>query len=98
MTRTPGEIALAHQMNMKRILYLPIIFALFLTPGLAQNADGVLDTSSGFPVQIILNKVVQAPALTHRNIFILVEAQYFTADNIKKLFTGLPAKSFFMLS
>jgi ankyrin repeat protein/WD40 repeat protein len=56
------------------------------------NDEWVLNTSYGFPVRIAFNDEIHAPAGDRREIFIFIEAQHFTPENIRKLFTSLAAE------
>ena len=61
--------------------------------GRKQEAKWEYNESYGVPVRIALNDVVyysfgdRKPM--RREIFILIDAQYFKPDNLKTLFTGL---------
>jgi len=53
------------------------------------KGEWVQDNKLGFPVWTAANYVIDAPALSHRHVYMLVESQNFTEQNILKLFTSL---------
>lgn len=48
------------------------------------NQEEILNTALGFPFQIVLNSV-RGEFYIHRGIFLLIEAEYFTRENIEKV-------------
>lgn len=56
------------------------------------NEEWKLVNSSGFPVWIASNFVIDAPALSHRHIYLLIDCKDFTEANIRTVFTSLAAE------
>jgi len=56
-----------------------------LAQQVTRNDEWVLNTSYGIPVWVAFNDLIGG----HREIFILIESQHFTHENIKRLFTAL---------
>ncbi|HWN98771.1 MAG TPA: hypothetical protein VNS63_05815, partial [Blastocatellia bacterium] len=57
-----------------------------------KNEEWKLAESSGFPVWIASNFVIHAPALSHRHIYLLIDGNDFSENNIRTLFTSLAAE------
>ena len=56
------------------------------------NDEWMFNTSRGVPVWIAFNDLIHAPAGDRREVFIFIEAQHFTPENIQRLFTSLAAE------
>jgi hypothetical protein len=75
-------------------------FAFLLITGFPQisaqqvtlNDEWALTNSYGFPVWIAFNDLIPPAVGERREIFIFIEPQYFTPENIKSLFTNLAAE------
>jgi ankyrin repeat protein len=78
------------------LLTLCLVF--FGVPRTHAQVEGVTwgqwieENKIGFPVWTAANYVIHAPALSHRHMYVLVEAQNFTEQNILTLFTSLAAE------
>jgi hypothetical protein len=58
-----------------------------------QKEDWLLDESSGIPVWIVLNDVVNGQVFPRRSLFVFVETESFNESNVNRIFVAL-AKAF----
>ncbi|MCI0388792.1 MAG: ankyrin repeat domain-containing protein [Acidobacteria bacterium] len=91
-------MTLRARVGLKAILCLTVFCLLCgastsMQGGKKKEAKWEYNESSGVPVRIALNDVVYSSFADRkpmrREIFILIDAQYFKPDNLKTLFTGL---------
>jgi len=57
-----------------------------------QEDGWTTDTSFGFTVQIGANIVINAPALSHRHIYLYIQPEDFTESNIRKAMMGVASQ------
>jgi hypothetical protein len=54
-----------------------------------RDDEWVLTSAYGFPIWVGFNDVIQAASGDRRETYMFVETQYFTSENIRKLFAKL---------
>jgi WD40 repeat protein len=57
-----------------------------------RDDEWVFNTSRGVPVWIAFNDLIRAPSGDRREMFIFIEPQHFTPENIQRLFSSLAAE------
>lgn len=67
------------------------IVLLFQLTSNAQTQEWIENSDYDVPIQII-HKIIEAPAGNRRELFIFIEPQHFSQENVKRIFQGLASK------